>query len=79
MYTCVECERVFRSKGGLTTHKKTHEVALEVEVVESILEVSESDERRIRKLRDAYKSTFDAVSRNDIENEIKSLGGKLRG
>jgi len=79
MYTCVECERVFRSKGGLTTHKKTHEVALEVKVVESILEVSESDERRIRKLRDAYKSTFDAVSRNDIENEIKSLGGKLRG
>jgi len=76
MYTCIECERVFRSKGGLTTHKKTHEVALEVEVVESILEVSESDERRIRKLRDAYKSTFDAEARHRIDLEIASIKGK---
>lgn len=75
MYTCTECERVFRSKGGLTTHRKTHKRSEDSEAAESILEVSDSNKRKINKLRDARNSTADALSRHNIDLKIKELEG----
>ena len=72
-----KCGREFKSNAGLARHKqscsnKPLEYVAEDEVVE-LNEVVESAARKIRKLRDAWKSTPDAESRYNIECEIKEL------
>ena len=68
-----KCGREFKSNAGLARHKqscsnKPLEYMAEDEVVESVA-------RKIKKLRDAWKSTPDAESRYNIECQIKELEG----
>jgi len=106
MLRCDKCGRDgFKSKGGLTMHKKNckvevvEEETLEEVITEEVVEdevvstekqefndnpergiiqekvLSDNIKRKLKKLRDARKSTWDAVSRNNIDLKIKELEG----
>lgn len=77
---CDICDKVFKSKGGLTRHKKTCSKPEEVEVIESMPEsIEEPSEanielnRRIDKLRVTISQCYDAETKYRLECELKSL------
>ena len=86
MYQCDKCGREFKGKSGLTNHSKScsaepeEEVVIEpekVEVVDEVVsdenELSDSIKRKLKKLQDARKSTWDAEGRYMIDIEIAAL------
>lgn len=82
MYKCDGCDREFKSASGLKRHRPTCESKEEVETTEEVVEnevVSVSKElgdniiRKIAKLLDARKSTYDAQARHDIDLQIQEL------
>ena len=75
MFTCGNCNREFKSKRGLSMHvnKCTIQDTEEVIVVQEGKSIPYDTERQMRKLRDLYKSTYDAKSRHDIDVQIKRL------
>ena len=86
MHQCNRCGREFKSKAGLGKHGKGCSVEPEQEEViveevsnEVVSNVESSDRvaRRIAKLKDAYKSTWDAEQRHLIDLQIKELTRSL--
>ena len=55
VYECENCDKVYKSKGGLSKHKKKC-IVEEVEYVEEIVDEEPIDENRMRKLQNELKS-----------------------
>ena len=83
MFKCEYCGKVVKSKGGLARHmnscankpsEDTEDVKASNDKSEVLKEpVSASTELRIKKLKDKYKSTYDAHTRIEIQKEIESI------
>lgn len=54
VYECPNCDKVYKSKGGLSKHKK--KCIVEEEVIEEIVDEEPIDENRMRKLQNELKS-----------------------
>ena len=89
MEVCNKCNREFKTVSGLKIHLKSCAIQSNIddndlvsktmdEPKEAVFDGTVDVERVVDKLRDMYKSTYDAKSRYDIECEIKSLGYTLR-
>lgn len=79
MYKCEQCSKEFKSATGLKRHK-SYCKQQEPEVVEEVKndmetkeELSDNIVRKINKLLDARKSTWDAKARHEIDIEIARL------
>ena len=83
MFKCEYCDKEVKSKGGLKRHmnncvNKPSEDTEDVEVSNDKPEVlkesmNASTELRIKKLKDKYKSTYDAHTRIEIQKEMESI------
>lgn len=83
MFKCEYCNKEVKSKGGLSRHMNScvNKLSVYIEDVEvsndkpEVLKesVSASTELRIKKLKDKYKSTYDAHTRIEIQKEIESI------
>lgn len=80
MNICSICNKEFNTQQGLKRHLHTckvkEETLPEVETIEvkgSTTNLSEDVMRKINKLKDLARSTYDAEARYNIECEIKKL------
>ena len=83
MFKCEYCDKLVKSKGGLKRHMSNcvNKPSEDTEYVEACNDkpevlkesVGTSTELRIKKLKDKYKSTYDAHTRHQIELEIEEL------
>lgn len=79
MFICEYCGKELKSQAGLKRHMNTCSEAKENQTEEVSQDevqkttMCDKTQRRIDKLRDAWRSTPDAESRYKIEQEIKAL------
>lgn len=77
MYRCDRCGKEVRSESGLKRHMNGCVVEEVLDSLEDtkVVEVSDNVAIKIKKLRDARKSTWDAEARHNIDLQIKELEG----
>jgi len=81
MYKCEYCGKIVKSSSGLKRHISTCKAKKEVEVgndmpkdsIESTVDIC--NDKKIQKLLDLRKSTYDAHTRNLIDMQINELRG----
>ena len=78
MFECEVCKRTFKNKLGLTSHSKVCkpvEEVKEVEVTETIPEVTTELQRRLDRLKYDIRNCYDGETRYRLECEYYDLGG----
>lgn len=78
MFKCKICDREFKNKLGLTSHSKVCkpvEEVKEVEVIETMPEVTTELQRRLDRLKYDIRNCYDGETRYRLECEYYDLGG----
>jgi len=78
MFECEICKRTFKNKLGMVSHSKVCkpiEVNKEVDVIETIPEVTTELQRRLDRLKYDIRNCYDGETRYRLECEYYELGG----
>lgn len=78
MFKCEVCDRTFKNKLGMVSHSKVCkpiEANKEVDVIETIPEVTTELQRRLDRLKYDIRNCYDGETRYRLECEFYELGG----